>query len=42
VVERIINGTMPASGGLTALFIDRLGYGGGLGFGGGYRGPGVY
>jgi hypothetical protein len=42
---RIINGTMPANGGPTALFIDWIRYGGvvGRGFHGvGYRGRGVY
>jgi hypothetical protein len=44
---RIINGTMPANGGPTALFIDWIGYGGGVGrgfhgVGVGYRGRGVY
>jgi hypothetical protein len=42
---RIINGKMPAKGGATALFIDWIGPGGGVGFGFhgvgvGYRGPG--
>ena len=36
---KIINGTMPASGGATSLFIDWIGVGGGVGFG--YRGVGV-
>src|SRR5215470_10790841 len=36
---KIINGTMPASGGTTALFIDWIGPGGGVGFG--YHGVGV-
>jgi hypothetical protein len=40
---RIINGTMPASGGPTALFIDWIAYGRGYhGVGVGYRGRGVY
>lgn len=44
---RIINGTMPTSGGPTSLFIDWIGYGGGVGrgfygVGIGYRGRGVY
>ena len=44
---RIINGTMPANGGPTALFIDWIGAGGGVGrgfhgVGVGYRGRGVY
>ena len=43
---RIINGTMPTSGGPTALFIDWIGVGGGVGrgfhgVGVGRRGPGV-
>ena len=40
---KIINGTMPASGGATSLFIDWIGVGGGVGFGYhgvGFRGPG--
>ncbi len=42
---KIINGTMPAKGGPTALFIDWIGVGGGVGFGFhgvgvGFRGPG--
>jgi hypothetical protein len=42
---KIINGTMPATGGPTALFIDWIGVGGGVGFGYhgvgvGFRGPG--
>ncbi len=36
---KIINGTMPAGGGATSLFIDWIGVGGGVGFG--YRGVGV-
>ena len=44
---KIINGTMPANGGATSLFIDWIGAGGGVGrgyhgVGAGYRGPGVY
>jgi len=44
---RIISGTLPAAGGPTALFIDWIGYGGGVGrgfhgVGVGYRGRGVY
>jgi hypothetical protein len=44
---RIINGTMPAHGGPAALFINLIGYGGGVGrgfhgVGVGYRGPGFY
>jgi len=44
---RRINGSMPASGGPTALFIDWIGYGDGVGrgfhgVGVGYRGRGVY
>ena len=40
---RIINGTMPAHGGPTALFIDWIAYGRGFrGVGVGYRGRGVY
>lgn len=43
---RIINGTMPAKGGLASLFIDWIGVGGGgrgfHGVGVGYRGRGVY
>jgi len=44
---RIINGTMPANGGPTALFIDWIGVGGGVGrgfqgVGVGYRGRAVY
>ena len=43
---KIINGTMPATGGATALFIDWIGAGGGVGHGyhgagAGGRGPGV-
>jgi len=43
---KIIDGKMPASGGATALFIDRVGVGGGVGVGFhgvgvGARGPGV-
>ena len=42
---KIINGKLPAKGGATALFIDWIGVGGGVGFGFhgvgvGYRGPG--
>jgi hypothetical protein len=42
---RIINGTMPANGGATSLFIDWIGVGGGVGrgfhgVGAGARGPG--
>jgi len=42
---KIINGTIPASGGATSLFIDWIGVGGGVGrgfhgVGVGYRGPG--
>jgi hypothetical protein len=36
---KIINGKMPAKGGATALFIDWIGVGGGVGFG--YHGVGV-
>ena len=36
---KIINGTMPGSGGATALFIDSIGVGGGVGAG--YHGVGV-
>jgi hypothetical protein len=36
---KIINGKMPAKGGATALFIDWIGVGGGVGFG--YHGIGV-
>jgi hypothetical protein len=36
---KIINGTMPASGGAASLFIDWIGAGGGVGFG--YHGVGV-
>jgi hypothetical protein len=44
---KIINGTMPAAGGPTALFIDWIGLGGGVGpgfhgVGLGRRGPGVF
>ena len=44
---KIINGTMPARGGATSLFIDWIGVGGGVGrgyrgVGVGARGPGVY
>jgi hypothetical protein len=44
---KLIDGTMPASGGATALFIDWIGAGGGVGVGYhgvgvGRRGPGVY
>lgn len=44
---KVINGKMPASGGATALFIDWIGVGGGVGagfhgVGVGARGPGVY
>jgi hypothetical protein len=43
---KLIDGTMPASGGATALFIDKVGVGGGVGagyhgIGVGARGPGV-
>ncbi len=43
---KVINGTMPAKGGATALFIDWIGVGGGVGFGFhgvgvGFRGPGL-
>jgi hypothetical protein len=43
---KIINGTMPANGGATSLFIDWIGVGGGVGrgfhgVGAGARGPGV-
>jgi hypothetical protein len=43
---KLINGTMPAAGGATSLFIDWIGVGGGVGrgfhgFGVGRRGPGV-
>ena len=43
---KIINGTMPAKGGATSLFIDWIGVGGGVGFGYhgvgvGFRGPGL-
>jgi hypothetical protein len=43
---KVIEGTMPAAGGATALFIDRIGVGGGVGVGYhgvgvGRRGPGV-
>jgi hypothetical protein len=43
---RIIDGTMPANGGATSLFIDWVGLGGGVGagfhgVGVGGRGPGV-
>ena len=42
---KIINGKLPAKGGATALFIDWIGVGGGVGFGYhgvgvGFRGPG--
>jgi hypothetical protein len=36
---KVLNGTMPANGGQTALFIDWIGVGGGVGFG--YHGVGV-
>lgn len=36
---KVIDGTMPAKGGATALFIDRIGVGGGVGVG--YHGVGV-
>jgi hypothetical protein len=36
---KVINGTIPATGGPTALFIDWIGAGGGVGFG--YHGVGV-
>jgi len=36
---KIVNGTMPAKGGATSLFIDWIGVGGGVGFG--YHGVGV-
>jgi hypothetical protein len=36
---KIINGTMPAAGGATALFIDWIGAGGGVGRG--FHGVGV-
>lgn len=44
---KLINGTMPAAGGATSLFIDWIGVGGGVGagfhgVGVGARGPGVY
>jgi hypothetical protein len=44
---KLIDGTMPSSGGATTLFIDRIGLGGGVGagfhgVGVGRRGPGVY
>ncbi|TFG47024.1 MAG: hypothetical protein E4H31_00605 [Dehalococcoidia bacterium] len=44
---KLIDGTMPLSGGATTLFIDRIGLGGGVGagfhgVGVGRRGPGVY
>ena len=44
---KIINGKMPAKGGVTSLFIDWIGVGGGVGFGYhgigvGRRGPGFY
>jgi len=43
---KVLNGTLPASGGPTALFIDWIGVGGGVGFGFhgvgvGFRGPGL-
>jgi hypothetical protein len=43
---KVINGKMPATGGPTALFIDWIGVGGGVGFGFhgvgvGFRGPGL-
>jgi hypothetical protein len=43
---KVINGTMPANGGQTALFIDWIGAGGGVGrgfhgLGAGGRGPGL-
>lgn len=39
---KIIEGTMPASGGASALFIDKIGVGVGYhGVGVGARGPGV-
>ena len=43
---KVLNGTMPASGGATALFIDWIGVGGGVGrgfhgLGAGGRGPGL-
>ena len=43
---KLLDGTMPASGGATTLFIDRIGIGGGVGVGYhgvgvGLRGPGV-
>jgi len=46
-VVKLIRGPLPATGGATALFIDWIGPGGGVGFGFhgvgvGVRGPGVY
>ena len=43
---KVLNGTLPAKGGPTALFIDWIGVGGGAGFGFhgvgvGFRGPGL-
>jgi hypothetical protein len=43
---KVLHGTLPASGGPTALFIDWIGVGGGVGFGFhgvgvGFRGPGL-
>jgi hypothetical protein len=41
---KVLNGTMPANGGPTALFIDWIGVGGGVGVGFhgvGFRGPGL-
>ena len=44
---RLIEGTLPAGGGATSVFIDWIGVGGGVGFGFhgagvGRRGPGFY
>ena len=44
---KLVDGTLPAAGGATSLFIDWIGAGGGVGYGFhgagvGRRGPGVY